>query len=206
MFKLKFEEIKTINEISFLGDVYDIEVEDDSSFVLGNGNVVHNSACTTRVKTGVGYPQLSLILDSIKFINDNSLLYKNKILICSDGGCKKVGDVSKAFVAGADFVMLGGMLSGHEENPGHVEEFNGKKYKRFSGMAAKESQQEGVPDYGTEEGKTVMIPYKGNVINTLLDIEGGLRSTCTYTNSSNVSALVKSSFILSNEQENKIFS
>ena len=189
------EEINEIKEIDYLGEVYDLEVEEDHSFNI-KGTIVHNSACITRVKTGVGTPQISLI-DMIK---------DKGILICSDGGCKNEGDIAKAFVAGADFVMIGGMLSGHKECPGSIEEINGKLFKRFSGMAAKESQHNGVPKHGTEEGKTVMIPYKGKVYHKLLDIEGGLRSSCTYTNSKNIQELKKAELVITTEQENKVFS
>lgn len=200
--KLTFEEIKEIKEESFLGNVYDLEVEIDNSYNI-EGTIVHNSACTTRVKTGVGYPQLSLVLEIRDVLRENNL--EEDILICSDGGCKIVGDIAKALRAGSDFVMIGGMLSGHTESPGNIEEYDGKKYKRFSGMRAKESQQEGVPNYGTDEGKTVMIPYKGDVVHTLRDIEGGIRSTCTYTNSHNLNELTDGhvNLIITSELENQ---
>lgn len=162
------------------------------------------SACTTRIQTGVGVPQISMVLEIKKELKKQKI---NNILICSDGGCKTIGDISKAFVAGAEFVMLGGMLAGHKENPGKIDEINGKKVKRFSGMAAKESQWGGIPEHGVDEGKTVMIPYKGKLINTLLNIEGGIRSSCTYTNSNSINKLIKNgSFIKVTVQENKIFS
>lgn len=160
------------------------------------------SVCTTRVQTGVGVPQISMILKIKEMIAKKEL----KTLLCSDGGCKVIGDISKAFVAGSDFVMLGGMLSGYKENPGIVEEIEGKKYKRFSGMAAKESQWNGVPSHGVHEGKTVMIPYRGKIINALTEIEGGVRSSCTYTNSENIDKLITEGvFIRTNVQENKVF-
>jgi GMP reductase len=160
------------------------------------------SACITRVKTGVGTPQISLI-DNVR--KERSLV-DGKMLIVSDGGCKVEGDIAKAFVAGADFVMIGGMLSGYKESPGTVEIIEGRKFKRFSGMAAKESQHKGVPDHGTEEGKTVMVPYKGKVYHRLNDIEGGLRSTCTYVNAKSVQELFNAELIISSVQENKVFS
>lgn len=199
-----FEEIKEKEEVSFLGLVYDIEVEDDHSFTLASGAVVHNSACLTRVKTGVGMPQISLIDDIRQKIKE--LKAENKILIVSDGGCKVEGDIAKAFVAGADFVMIGGMLAGYKESPGTLEEIGEKTYKRFSGMAAKESQHNGVPGHGTEEGKSVLVPYRGKVYHKLNDIEGGLRSACTYVNAKNIRELQKAELILSTVQENKVFS
>lgn len=160
------------------------------------------SACITRVKTGVGIPQISLI-DKLK----TAVMELNgDILIASDGGCKTEGDIAKAFVAGTDFVMIGGMLAGYKESPGVIEIIEDKKYKRFSGMAAKESQHNGVPKHGTEEGKTVLVPYKGKVYHKLLDIEGGLRSAATYIGANNINEMYELGIlILTNVQENKIF-
>ncbi|CAH0551167.1 unnamed protein product [Brassicogethes aeneus] len=102
----------------------------------------------------------------------------------NDGGCTCAGDVAKAFGAGADFVMAGGMFSGHDQCDGDVIEKNGKKYKLFYGMSsstAMEKHAGGIAEYRSSEGKTVEVPYKGNVECTVLDILGGLRSACTYT-------------------------
>ncbi len=160
------------------------------------------SACITRVKTGVGTPQISLI-DKIK---KNLIDFNSDMLVVSDGGCKTEGDIAKAFVAGADFVMIGGMLAGYKESPGEIEIMGDRKYKRFSGMAAKESQHNGVPKHGTEEGKTVFIPYKGKVYHKLLDIEGGLRSAATYVGANSINQMYfLGTLILTNVQENKIF-
>lgn len=201
---LTTKQIKNIEEVSYSGIVYDIEVEISHSFLINGDIFVHNSACETRVKTGVGTPQITLIDDIYKEIERLNLT--DKILLTSDGGCKNEGDIAKGFVAGADFIMIGGMLSGYKESPGVIEIVDGRKFKRFSGMAAKESQHNGVPLHGTEEGKTVMIPYKGKVYHKLLDIEGGLRSACSYTNSKTISELRKADLILSTVQENKIYS
>lgn len=160
------------------------------------------AACITRVKTGVGTPQVSLIDKLFK----TSIALNSNMLIVSDGGCKVEGDIVKAFAAGSDFVMIGGMLSGYKEAPGKIELVGGIKVKRFSGMAAKESQHKGVPKHGTEEGKTVFVPYKGKVYHKLIDIEGGIRSACTYTNSFSINELKNAELILTNVQENKIFS
>jgi GMP reductase len=162
------------------------------------------SACETRIKTGVGTPQISLIDEVANEIKRLNL--SGKIFLVSDGGCKNEGDIAKAFAAGSDFVMIGGMLSGYKESPGTIEVVNDRKFKRFSGMAAKESQRNGVPQHGTEEGKTVMIPYKGKVYHKLNDIEGGLRSACTYTDSKSIQELRNAELILSTVQENKVFS
>ena len=180
------------------------------------------SVCTTRVQTGVGYPQLSAIIEC----GDAAHGLGGHII--SDGGCTCPGDVAKAFGAGADFVMLGGMLAGHIEGGGkiiskwyntnevithegkaletlHVE----KKYIEFYGMSsdtAMEKHHGGVASYRSSEGRTVEIPYKGPVENTVKDILGGLRSTCTYTGASELKHLSKcTTFVRVNKQFNDVF-
>lgn len=161
------------------------------------------SVCTTRVKTGVGYPQLSAIIecaDAAHGLGGH---------IISDGGCVTPGDVAKAFGAGADFVMLGGMLAGHTESGGELIEIDGEKYKKFYGMSSETAMNKhvgGVAEYRASEGKTVQVPFKGDVINTLKDILGGIRSTCTYVGASKLKELTKrTTFIRVLEQENVIF-
>ena len=161
------------------------------------------SVCTTRVKTGVGYPQLSAIIECA----DAAHGLGGQII--SDGGCTSPGDVAKAFGAGADFVMLGGMLAGHDESGGELIEKNGEKFKQFYGMSsatAMEKHAGGVANYRASEGKTVDVPYKGGVETTIQDILGGLRSTCTYVGASRLKELTKrTTFIRVAEQENNIF-
>lgn len=161
------------------------------------------SVCTTRVKTGVGYPQLSAIIecaDAAHGLGGH---------IISDGGCATPGDVAKAFGAGADFVMLGGMLAGHNESGGEMVEIAGEKYKKFYGMSSETAMNKhvgGVAEYRASEGKTVQVPFKGDVIDTLKDILGGIRSTCTYVGASKLKELTKrTTFIRVLEQENVIF-
>lgn len=161
------------------------------------------SVCTTRIKTGVGYPQISAIVecaDAAHGLGGH---------IIADGGCTCPGDVSKAFGAGADFVMLGGMLSGHEESGGSVTERDGKKYVSFYGMSSKTAMDKhsgGVAEYRASEGKTVEVPFRGAVLNTINDILGGVRSTCTYVGAANLKELSKrTTFIRVNEQENRVF-
>ncbi|EJG02792.1 MULTISPECIES: GMP reductase [Flavobacterium] len=161
------------------------------------------SVCTTRVKTGVGYPQLSAIIecaDAAHGLGGH---------IISDGGCTTPGDVAKAFGAGADFVMLGGMLAGHTESGGELIEVKGEKFKQFYGMSSKTAMDKhagGVAEYRASEGKTVQVPFKGEVIYTVLDILGGIRSTCTYVGASRLKELTKrTTFIRVSEQENQVF-
>lgn len=161
------------------------------------------SVCTTRVKTGVGYPQLSAIIECADAAHGLGGL------IISDGGCTTPGDVAKAFGAGADFVMLGGMLAGHDESGGELIEKDGRKFRQFYGMSsatAMEKHVGGVADYRASEGKTVEVPYRGKVENTVADILGGLRSTCTYVGASQLKELSKrTTFIRVAEQENQVY-
>lgn len=161
------------------------------------------SVCTTRVKTGVGYPQLSAIIECA----DAAHGLGGQII--SDGGCKTPGDVAKAFGAGADFVMLGGMLAGHTESGGELIEINGEKFKQFYGMSsttAMEKHVGGVAEYRASEGKTVQVPFRGAVDATLKDILGGLRSACTYVGASRLKELTKrTTFIRVAEQENTVY-
>lgn len=163
------------------------------------------SVCTTRIKTGVGYPQLSAIIecaDAAHGLGGH---------IISDGGCKIPGDVAKAFGGGADFVMLGGMLAGHTESGGElVEDGSGKQYKMFYGMSSETAMNKyagGVAEYRASEGKTIKMPFRGPVNETILDILGGIRSTCTYVGASHLKELTKrTTFIRVQEQHNEWFS
>lgn len=161
------------------------------------------SVCTTRIKTGVGYPQLSAIIECA----DAAHGLGGQII--SDGGCTTPGDVAKAFGAGADFVMLGGMFAGHDESGGETIEKDGETFKKFYGMSsstAMDKHSGGVADYRASEGKTVEVPYRGNVDDTVKDILGGLRSTCTYVGASRLKELTKrTTFIRVAEQENRVY-
>lgn len=161
------------------------------------------SVCTTRVKTGVGYPQLSAIIECA----DAAHGLGGQII--ADGGCKVPGDVAKAFGAGADFVMLGGMLAGHDESGGEIVEIDGQPYRQFYGMSSKTAMEKyagGVAEYRASEGKTVTIPYRGPVEATVRDILGGVRSTCTYVGAKRLKELTKrTTFIMVQEQHNQVF-
>lgn len=161
------------------------------------------SVCTTRVKTGVGYPQLSAIIECA----DAAHGLGGQII--SDGGCRVPGDVAKAFGGGADFVMLGGMLAGHDESGGELMEENGKQFKQFYGMSSETAMNKyagGVANYRASEGKTVQVPYRGAVRDTVLTILGGLRSTCTYVGAKQLKELTKrTTFIRVQEQHNEWF-
>ncbi|NIY92245.1 GMP reductase [Vibrio diazotrophicus] len=161
------------------------------------------SVCTTRVKTGVGYPQLSAIIECA----DAAHGLGGRII--GDGGCTCPGDVAKAFGGGADFVMIGGMFAGHEEAGGELVEKNGETYMKFYGMSSKSAMDKhsgGVAGYRAAEGKTVLIPFRGPVENTIQDVLGGVRSTCTYVGAASLKELTKrTTFIRVQEQENNVY-
>ena len=151
------------------------------------------SACTTRLKTGVGYPQLSCIMECAHAAHGLRASSGRLGLICADGGCKLPGDVCKAFAAGADFVMLGGLLAGTDECEGEGEGEENKVLK-FYGMSSKKAQEKhgsGLKDYRSSEGRVKKIPYKGPVIDTIQDILGGLRSACSYTGATRLKDFAK---------------
>ena len=153
---------------------------------IGSGSV-----CTTRTQTGVGMPQLSAVIEC------SEAAHSVGGYIISDGGINTPADASKAFGAGADFIMLGSILSGHKENEKPILVINAKKYVEYYGMSsqnAMEKYYEGVDDYRSAEGKMIHVEYKGNVENTIKDLLGGIRSTLTYTNSNNISDLPKNTF------------
>ena len=161
------------------------------------------SACTTRMKTGVGMPQLSAVLecaDAAHGVGGH---------IISDGGITCPGDMAKAFGAGADFVMMGRQFAGHDQNPGNVIEENGKQFKCFYGMSSDKAQEihyGKMNNYRSSEGRVLKIPYKGDLKNTVQDFLGGLRSTCTYINASNIKQMPKcTTFVRVSQQLNNVF-
>ena len=153
------------------------------------------SVCTTRKMTGIGYPQLSAVIECA----DAAHGLQGHII--ADGGCSVPGDVVKAFAAGADFVMLGGMLAGHKE--GGASPFGDNKFYGMSSDTAMDLHNGGVANYRASEGKTVEIPYRGDVSRTLQDILGGLRSACTYVGAGELKELSKrTTFVRVNQQLN----
>lgn len=161
------------------------------------------SVCTTRNMTGVGYPQLSAVIECADAAHGLGGQ------ICADGGCTVPGDLAKAFGGGADFVMLGGMFAGHDESAGDLVDKDGVTFKRFYGMSSREAMDRysgGVAQYRASEGKAVLIEYRGPVAGTLQDILGGVRSACTYVGARKLKELTKrTTFIRVSEQLNEVF-
>lgn len=186
------------------------------------------SVCTTRIQTGVGYPQLSAVIecaDAAHGLGGH---------IIADGGCTTPGDVAKAFAAGADFVMLGGMLAGTDEGGGEVitkryvtnelkpvPKMSGtawdedervieeKHFVQFYGMSSKSANEKhfgGLKDYRSSEGRTVLVPYRGSVENTVQDILGGIRSACTYAGAVKLKHLSKcATFVRCTQTHNSVY-
>ena len=152
------------------------------------------SACSTSKVTGVGYPQLSAVLECAETAKQLN------ILTISDGGAKTSGDISKAYIAGANFVMLGGMLAGHEEGNSETVFEDDKIYRKFYGMSSSEAMVKHyneIAPYRASEGISTLIPDKGNVSDTIDEILGGIRSTCTYINSGHLTEMAdKGKFVL----------
>lgn len=165
---------------------------------IGSGAV-----CTTRLQTGVGMPQFSAVMECADAAHGLGAM------IISDGGICHPGDVSKAYGGGADFVMVGSILAGHEECPGNIVEEDGKKYKLFYGMSSDTAMNKhhgGVASYRSSEGKTVKVPFKGEVQNTINNILGGVRSTCTYIGASRLKDIHKcATFIRVNRIVNNFY-
>ena len=201
-----------------------VTADQTQELILNGADIVKvgigpGSVCTTRIQTGVGYPQLSAVIecaDAAHGLGGH---------IIADGGCTCPGDVAKAFAGGADFVMLGGMLAGHDEGGGEViekfyetnqlEDLHGervierKQFVQFYGMSsttANDKHFEGLKDYRSSEGRTVLVPYRGPVVVTLQDVLGGVRSTLTYVGANCLKQLNKcTTFIKVNNQFNKTY-
>ena len=161
------------------------------------------SVCTTRIQTGVGYPQLSAVMECADAAHGLGAH------IIADGGCTCPGDVAKAFGAGADFTMLGGMLAGHDEGKGKLIKEKGKKFLEFYGsssLIANKKHYGGLSDYRSSEGRIVRVKYRGKIKNTILDILGGIRSSCTYVGAPSLKQLSKcTTFVRVTNQFNKTF-
>ena len=161
------------------------------------------SVCTTRIQTGVGYPQLSAVMECADAAHGLGAH------IIADGGCTCPGDVAKGFGAGADFVMLGGMLAGHKEGGGNIIQENGTKFIEFYGSSSEEANEKhygGLANYRSSEGKKVKIQMKNSLDSTIRDILGGVRSSCTYVGASSLKQLSKcTTFVRVNNQFNDTF-
>ena len=210
------------NLVIIAGNVVTGEMTEE--LILAGADIVKvgigpGSVCTTRIQTGVGYPQLSAVIecaDAAHGLGGH---------IIADGGCTCPGDVAKAFAGGADFVMLGGMLAGHDEGGGDVitkrywsneilddtglQNVDKKQFVQFYGMssdAANTKHFGGLKDYRSSEGREVLVPYRGEVAATVQDLLGGLRSTCTYAGALKLKQLSKcTTFVRCTQQFNSVY-
>ena len=210
------------NVVIIAGNVVTGEMTEE--LILSGADIVKvgigpGSVCTTRIQTGVGYPQLSAVIecaDAAHGLGGH---------IIADGGCTCPGDVAKAFAAGADFVMLGGMLAGHDEGGGEIitkryitdefdtetqtRVFKTKKFVKFYGMSSKAANDKhfgGLKEYRSSEGREVLVPYRGAVGNTIQNILGGLRSACTYAGAVRLKHLSKcTTFVRCTQTHNAVY-
>ena len=161
------------------------------------------SVCTTRIQTGVGYPQLSAVIECADAAHGLGAH------IIADGGCTCPGDVAKAFGGGADFVMLGGMFAGHDEGKGKLVKSNGSKYVEFYGSSSDTANNKhygGLSSYRSSEGRTVRVKYRGKIKDTISNILGGIRSSCTYVGAPSLKQLSKcTTFVRVSNQFNDTF-
>ena len=161
------------------------------------------SVCLTRKMTGVGYPQLSAVIECADAAHGLGGR------ICADGGCTTPGDIAKAFGGGADFVMLGGMFAAHDECAGKTITKDGKTMKQFYGMSSEQAMEKwsgGVAKYRASEGKEVFLPSRGPVADTVQEILGGLRSACTYVGARRLKELtLRTTFVRVTQQLNEVF-
>ena len=164
------------------------------------------SSCLTRRQTGIGYPQLSAIIECSDAAHGISNINTGVGLIISDGGAVHPSCIAKAFCGGADFVMLGSLFAGYDQSGGEVFEKNGKAYKKFYGMASSTAMHKyygGISDYRSSEGRTLEIPYKGDINNFILELFGSLRSTATYIGARKLKEFPRRcTFIMVNKQAN----
>jgi GMP reductase len=190
-----------------------VTAEMTEALILAGADIVRvgigsGSVCTTRDLTGIGYPQLSAVIECA------DAAHGLKGQVCSDGGCTVPGDIAKAYGGGADFVMLGGMLAGHDECEGEVryEVRDGAKVPvamQFYGMSSETAMKKyygGVADYRASEGKTVEVPYRGDVKSTLQEIIGGVRSSMTYIGARHLKEVPKrTTFVVVGAQRNTVY-
>jgi GMP reductase len=213
------------NTVIIAGNVVTGEMTEE--LILNGADIVKvgigpGSVCTTRIQTGVGYPQLSAVIecaDAAHGLGGH---------VIADGGCTCPGDVAKAFAGGADFVMLGGMLAGHDQGGGeiipkyyktnevdvhdngdHVSVIEEKKFVQFYGMSSNAANTKhfgGLKDYRSSEGREVLVPYRGDVAVTVQDLLGGLRSTCTYAGALRLKHLMRcTTFVRCTQQFNGVY-
>tara|TARA_X000000368_G_C23032438_1_gene713173 strand:- start:13 stop:1512 length:1500 start_codon:yes stop_codon:yes gene_type:complete len=190
--KRKFSDIDII--------VGNIATKDAASFLVKAGadgvkvGIGPGSICTTRVIAGVGYPQLSAINEVSKVLKGTG------VSLIADGGVKYTGDITKAIAAGADCVMLGSLLAGTKESPGETIIYEGRKFKTYRGMGSIEAMQKGskdryFQDYVNDSNKLVpegvvgRVPYKGDLLESIHQFIGGLRSGMGYCGTKTINEL-----------------
>ena len=149
---------------------------------IGNG-----SLCETRIRTGVGIPQVTALMESIRAVEESGI----DVPIIADGGIRMTGDVAKALSLGADSVMIGSLLAGTRESPGEIHRMgmwpNEQLFKKYRGSASAEVKQVHGLEEKNVEGNSKLIPYKGKLERIINDIRDGVRSSMSYVNANSIS-------------------
>lgn len=203
---IKFVRSEFPEHILIAGNVVTNEMTEE--IILAGADIVKigigsGSACTTRRMTGVGYPQLSAVIECADaahgIANEQGVGH-----IIADGGQQYISDIAKAFCGGADFNMCGSMFSGFDQSGGELVERDGKKYKEYFGSSSNKAMIEfyGKKDgHRASEGRYVLMPYKGDIKDFIQDLMGSLRSTATYLGARQLKELPKrATFIRCNQQ------
>lgn len=204
----KIRELRRLcpDHIIIAGNVVTNEMTEE--IILNGADIVKvgigpGSACTTRRMTGVGYPQLSAVIecaDAAHGINND----RGNGLVIADGGQQYPSCVAKAFCGGADFNMFGSMFSGYDQSGGALIERDGRKYKEYFGSSSNKAMAEFYgkkDDHRASEGREILMPYKGDLNIFLQDLFGALRSTGTYIGASKIKEFSKrATFVRVNRQ------
>jgi IMP dehydrogenase/GMP reductase len=164
--------------------VYDIEVDCPTHSFIANNAIVHNSLCETRIRTGVGVPQVSAIMAVVPIAAEFG------VPVIADGGVRLIGDVAKALALGANVVMLGSLLSGTKETPGDVQKIgvwpNEQLFKKYRGSSSIESKRDRGEESSNIEGNSKIVLYKGKTKRIVSDIIDGVRSAMSYVGAANL--------------------
>ena len=173
---MKLVKITSIEKKHYTGKVYDLTVADNHSYNI-NGIVVHNSLCTTRIKTGFGVPNVTSLYDCT---------YNTSVPIIACGGIRNSGDIAKALAVGANSVILGSLLAGTKEAPGQYIERPQGLFKRYRGAASLETKSTHGQVLRNVEGESTMVPFKGAVRFIVDGLTDGLRSALSYAGANNL--------------------
>jgi IMP dehydrogenase len=190
---MKLKRINKIEKKSYYGKVYDLAVDDNFTYNI-NGTIVHNSLCTTRIKTGFGVPNVTSLEDVLKV---------SGVPVMADGGIRTSGDMAKALAIGADTIMLGSLLAGTDEAPGQILETPKGLYKRYRGSASLETKVTHGQAARNVEGESTTIPYKGGVKYIITGLLDGVKSALSYAGAEDLLTYKPDYVVVTNAGQNE---